>query len=95
MVSVALQKQHFRLPCQFLFARLSFVSVTPFQRYHKKIFTFNGALIFHSLHLVGATPHRNMEVYNDRAEKMPLFCRFQTNTSLSLERLVDATLDTR
>jgi hypothetical protein len=37
IVSMKLQKQHLRLPCQILFARLSFVRVTPFQRYHKII----------------------------------------------------------
>jgi hypothetical protein len=35
IVSMELQKQHLRLPCQFLFARLPFVRVTYFQRYHK------------------------------------------------------------
>jgi hypothetical protein len=90
-----LQKQHLRLPYQFLFVRLSFVRVTPFQRYHKKILIFNGTLILQSLHLEGTTPHYIIEEYKERTKNIPLFCKFQTNTSLSLVRLIETTLDTR
>jgi hypothetical protein len=45
-VSFSWQKQHFSLPCQLHFTKLSFVKITPLRRYHIKIFTFSGQHIW-------------------------------------------------
>ena len=37
MVSSLWQKTQVKLPCQFRLARLSFVRITPFRKYHKKV----------------------------------------------------------
>uniref|UniRef100_A0A0A8YIJ3 Uncharacterized protein n=1 Tax=Arundo donax TaxID=35708 RepID=A0A0A8YIJ3_ARUDO len=47
-----MHNQYFRLPLQFIFARLSLVKkITPLPKYHKNIFILSGSLSFH--HLVG------------------------------------------
>jgi len=46
IVSFLWQKQHFTLPCQLHFAKLSFVKITPLWRYHIKILIFIGAFVF-------------------------------------------------
>ena len=48
IVSSSWQKQHCWLPCQLLRARLSFVSMTPRFRYHRKILILSGILSFHN-----------------------------------------------
>jgi hypothetical protein len=44
---LTLQKIHFVFPVQFLLMRLSFASVTPLFKYHKKILILSGSLSFH------------------------------------------------
>ena len=46
IVSLQLQKQHFVLLVQFLFAKLSLVKITPRWRYQMKIFIFSRILSF-------------------------------------------------
>lgn len=54
-----------------------------------------GILSFQIGHLVGTTPHCITEVYIERTEKVPLLCKLQIKISWSLDRLTNATFDTR
>jgi hypothetical protein len=54
------------------FAILSFVSVTPFSRYHKKILIFSSAFRFQRGLLLGTTPSWIFHMYIDSTVKIPL-----------------------
>jgi hypothetical protein len=94
IVSRELHEQHFKLPFQFRFARLSLVRVTPFFIYHKKILILNGTLIFQMGHLRGITPLLISAIYIDLVEKIPLLCKFQMKTSFASVSLVARTFST-
>jgi hypothetical protein len=55
IISFWWQKTYFLFPCQFRFARLSLVKITPLRRYHPNTFIHNGIFNFQSLLLLTST----------------------------------------
>ena len=72
MVSSQLQKQHLASPFHFLLIKLSFVSITPLLRYHKKILIFEGTFSFQATQLTGIVFSSMRLEYIDLTEKMEL-----------------------
>ena len=61
----------FLSPFHFLLAKLSFVRITPFLRYHKKILIFSGTLNFQEMFLSEEKLFNIISLYIDKAG---LFC---------------------
>jgi hypothetical protein len=79
IVSSWWQKTHFLLPCQFCFARLSFVKITPLRRYHPNTFIHNGGFNFQSLSLLTlsiGTCGKIRALYVEATENLPFSWRF-------------------
>jgi hypothetical protein len=79
-----MRKTHFLLPCQFCFARLSLVRITPFRWYHPNILIRRGSFNFQRLSLlflsIGMFGWFNA-LYIEPIEIVPFSCRFQQNSS--------------
>jgi hypothetical protein len=82
MVSGEWQKQHFVSPFQCRLTRLSLVKITPFFRYPKNIFIFEGTLICH-ISCDTLTPLLINVAYMELTEKFPDECNAHRKTSLS------------
>lgn len=94
MFSLELQKQHLVLPFHFLFAILSFVNITPFCMYHKKIYIFSGILSFQIKDFLGIISWYIIALYIEFTEKVPSPFNLHLNESLCSERLKEQTFAT-
>ena len=66
------QKQNLVQPCQFLFARLSFVRVTSFRRYHFFLI-FSATLSFHIRLLLETTPSCIIAKYMEQTKPCAVY----------------------
>jgi hypothetical protein len=89
-----LQKLHSKLPFHILLARLSFVRITPFFRYHRKILIFNGILSFQIKDFLGITPLNISNLCIEFTVNNPSLLIFHMNWSCSLVKLTLATFET-
>jgi hypothetical protein len=83
IVSFLWQKQHFSLPCQLRFTKLSFVKITPLRRYHIKFFIFSRAFVFQMILFRFGTSWWIKAEQCDFTENWPFGSKFQRKTSCS------------
>ena len=95
MFSFSLQKQQLLSHFHLLFSRLSFVKMTPFCRYRRKIFIFRGTFNFHTMLLVGTILVCIKSVYIDLTENLEFLFKSQIKVSVFSVSTTFSTLKTK
>lgn len=75
-------------------AKLSFVKITPFFKYHKKILIFSGILSFQIMSFLGTTSLYMIALYIELTEKRPFFCISHKKVPFCSVNFIDITFET-
>ena len=76
------QKQHFLSPCHWRLTKLSFIKITPLNKYHRKTLILRGNFSIQIKVLQGTTSAVTKALYMDLTKNNPFWCNHRTKRSL-------------